>query len=452
MGRPVSRRAIAGWLLFDWAAQPYYTLVLTFVFAPFFVSALAADPVSGQASWGFATAVSGLLIAFLSPALGAIADAAGGRKPWIAFFSGCLVAGSILLWFAEPGSPNAVPLALAGFVLGAIGAEFATVFTNSMMPDLVPENRLGRLSGYGWAAGYFGGLVSLVLVLGFMAARPETGVTILGLEPVFGLDPVTREGDRASGPFTALWYLIFVLPLFLFTPDVPRRRAIADAVRAGLAELRTTLVTVHRQGSMLTFLIANMIYKDGLAALFAFGGIYAAGLFGWTTIQIGLFGIFLTITGTVGAVVGGILDDRMGPKAVVSGSLVLLCAASIGILSIRPDELFFVLPVAPPVADGALFASAAELTYLAFGGLIGIAAGPLQASSRTLLVRLAPRENMTEYFGLFALSGKVTSFAAPALVAAVTVWADSQRIGIAMILIFFVLGLAVLARVRMPSG
>ena len=445
--RKTSRRAIAGWLLFDWAAQPYFTLILTFVFAPYFASALAANPVEGQAIWGYATAVAGIIIAVLSPVLGAIADASGGRKPWIALFSVFLVVGSALLWFAVPGTPYAIPLALFAFGLGTIGAEFATVFTNSMMPDLVSEERMGRLSGYGWAAGYVGGLTSLVIVLGLLAGSPQTGLTLLGLEPLFGLDPETRAGDRASGPFTALWYLVFVVPLFLFTPDSPKRMPVSKAVGSALAELTATLKDLPRHGTVLVFLLSNMIYKDGLAALFAFGGIYAAGTFGWTTIQIGIFGILLTITGTFGSILGGILDDRFGPRIVVSGALIVLILATVGILSTDENTIFFVISTPVGTANATLFGTIPEMVYLALGGVIGAAAGPLQASSRTLLIRISPKQKMTEFFGLFALSGKVTSFAAPILVATVTVWSGSQKIGIAVIVLFFVAGLVALQKV-----
>ena len=445
------RRAVAGWLLFDWAAQPWFTLVTTFVYAPFFASAIAADPVEGQALWGYATAAAGLAVALLSPVLGAIADASGARKPWIACFSVMLVLSAAMLWYGAPGADSSIFLVLAAFAIGTIGVEFATVFTNAMMPDLVSRDRLGRLSGYGWAVGYTGGLLSLVLVLGFLAASPETGRTILGFEPLFGLDPAQREGDRAAGPITAIWYLIFVLPLFFFTPDAPRRMTFGAAVRGGISSLSRTFAGLQSNGNLFTFLLANMVYKDGLAAIFAFGGIYAAGVFGWGTIEIGLFGILLTITGTLGAVLGGWCDDRFGPKAVISVALVTLILAVAAILSIDKDSLFFgMMPVAP-AGDG-LFAGASEVAYLALGGLLGAAAGPMQASSRTLLIAISPRQNITEYFGLFALSGKVTSFIAPVLVATVTAIAASQKAGIAVVLIFFVAGLVILRRVDPGTG
>ena len=158
--RYVPRRAIVGWVLFDWAAQPFFTLIITFVYAPYFASAIAADPVQGQALWGFATAAAGFTVAALSPVLGSIADASGRRKPWIAAFGVLVVAGSALLWLGRPGEPSVIPLVLFAFAIGVVGVEFAGVFNNAMMPALVPPERLGRLSGTGWAVGYVGGLIA----------------------------------------------------------------------------------------------------------------------------------------------------------------------------------------------------------------------------------------------------------------------------------------------------
>ncbi len=450
--RSASRLAIAGWVLFDWACQPFFTLIITFVYAPYFASAVVGDPTHGQALWGFAAGAAGIFIALFSPVLGAIADATGRRKPWIATFGALLVVGSALLWFGKPGDPSTIPIVLIAFVVGAIGVEFATVFNNSMMPSLVPKDRLGRLSGLGWGMGYVGGLVSLVVALGFLAANPETGKTLFGLTPLFGLDPMLREGDRVTGPLTALWFIVFVLPLFLFTPDGAPGLPLSRAIRSGWAAIRETVREARQHRNLGLFLLANMIYADGLVALFAFGGIYAVGTFGWHTIELGIFGILLTITGTVGAISGGWLDDRFGPKRVIIGSLMLLIFSSAAILSIGRDMILFMIPVAPPVAGGGLFGSAAEKLYLALGLLIGLAAGPLQAASRTLLARLAPQEKLAEFFGLFALSGKITSFAAPTLVATVTAMTASQRAGVSVLLAFFTVGALLLARVRISDG
>jgi len=445
------RSAIVGWVLFDWAAQPYFSLITTFVFAPYFATHVAATPADGQAMWGFATAAAGLVIAVMSPILGAIADAGGRRKPWIAAFGALFVIGASIMWIGKPGDQSAILPLLIAFGFATIGVEFATVFNNAMMPTLVPPERIGRLSGTGWATGYVGGILSLILVLGFLAASSETGRTLFGFKPLFGLDPVTHEGDRITGPLSGLWFVVFVLPLFIFTPDRAAKTPALGAVREGLRELRETLRGLPGNPVMLTFLIANMVYTDALVALFAFGGIYAAGTFGWQTIQIGTFGILAAFSGTIGAWIGGKLDDRFGPKFVIAGSMTLLLLACCVILSISRDTLFFVVKVAPPM-PGKMFASPAEQVYLALGFLIGMAAGPMQAASRTLLIRLAPKDRITQFFGLFALSGKVTSFMAPLVVSIVTAITASQKAGMAMLILFFAAGLALLSRVRAGSA
>ena len=287
------------------------------------------------------------------------------------------------------------------------------------MPD-----RIGRLSGTGWATGYIGGILSLILVLGFLAANPETGRTLFGLAPLFGLDPVSHQGDRITGPLTGIWFIIFVLPMFLLTPDYPAKRPIRAAIREGLSGLQRTLGELPKQKSVAAFLLANMIYTDGLVSLFAFGGIYAAGTFGWHTIQIGSFGILLAVAGTFGAWLGGRLDDKLGPKRVIAGSLLILLFALAAILLVDKDSILFV-KVAPPVPGG-----------------------PLQAASRTLLIRLAPKDRIAQYFGLFALTGKVTSFIGPLLIGVVTAVTASQKAGMALLVVFFVAGLALLMRVR----
>lgn len=441
-------RARLGWVLFDWSAQPFFTLVTTFIFAPYFTSVVAQTPAQGQSLWGYATGLAGLCIAFLSPLLGSIADASGPRKPWIAFFGAFLVIGCASLWFAIPGAPYAIALALFGYVLATLGAEFASVFNNAMMPSLAPPEKLGRLSGTGWAVGYAGGLCSLVIVLGFFATNPETGQTLLGQAPALGLDATTREGDRVSGPFSALWFIVFVLPLFLFTPDVAKTGlSLQAAMRQGLVQLKQSLRGLRGEVNLARFLFANMIYADGLAALFAFAGIYAAGVFGWGSTQIGVFGILLTIAATFGAWLGGRFDDAFGPKPVIAMALITLIVASLGIVGTGPDVALYVVTVTPPDPTR-LFSGASEKVYIALGLLIGLVAGPLQAASRSLLVRLSRPEQIGQNFGLFALSGKVTSFLGPTLVALMTTLTASQRGGVAVLIAFFAIGFILILRVR----
>lgn len=447
-------RGLVGWVLFDWAAQPFYTLILTFIFAPYFATAVVGDPVRGQALWGYLAAAAGLLVALAGPVLGAVADATGRRKPWVAAFSALLMAALAALWVALPGAGWPVIAATGvAFVLAAVAAEFATIFTNAMMPQLVPEGSLGKLSGTGWALGYVGGLASLLVMLGLVVADPAAGKTMLGLDPLFAPDRVARAGDRFSGPFSALWYGLFVIPFFLFTPDrAPAKSAGPGpgAVAKGLSQLWGTIREIAHLPPVAVFLLARMAYADGLAAIFSFGGIYGAGLFGWRSFELGLFGILLTVTGAAGALAGGVIDDWIGAKRVIEGALWGLLLAVLGIVSIDGTHVFFALEVAPKAAGSAPFSSPGERAYLAFALVIGLLAGPLQAASRSLLARLAPRERMTQYFGLFAFSGRITAFLAPLLIAVATAVAASQRAGVTVILVFLGVGLALMTRVRTP--
>lgn len=437
--------------MFDWAAQPFYTLVLTFLFAPYFAAVFVGDAAWGQELWGYTTAISGALVAILSPVLGAIADASGKRKPWIGVSSLAFIAGMSVLWLAAPGQTAYLLPVMLGVIVATVAGEIATVFTNAMMPGLVPPDRLGRLSGTGWAVGYAGGLLSLVAAAGFLVSDGETGTTILGFEPVISIDTLEHEGERLVGPFSALWFAVFVVPLFLLTPDTGTGQKVngpGSAVQRGLRQLRETIVHVRRYANIVRFLVARMLYADGLGAIFAFGGLYAAVTFDWSATELGLFGIIITVTAAIGAFLGGPLDDRLGAKTVIVAGLLGLLVSCAGVLSVTRSEIFYVVPVSPAAPDAGLFTSTGEIVYLLFSAGIGFVAGPVQASSRALMARLTPDNMATEFFGLFAFSGKVTSFAAPLLVSIVTASTGDQRLGIASVSIFLLLGLLLLLTVK----
>jgi UMF1 family MFS transporter len=447
-----SSPALVGWVLFDWAAQPYYTLILTFLFAPYFANTVVGDPARGQAIWGYGAAAAGVLIAVGSPLLGAVADGRGHSKPWIALFSLMLASGMAALWFAEPGTTGiALWLIVLAFIMATVAAEFTTVFTNAIMPTLVPPSQIGRLSGIGWGVGYAGGLISLGVMAGLIVTNPATGKTLLGLDPLLALDTVSRQGDRLVGPFSAAWYLLFMIPFFLFVPD-RRREDAAGAKASPVAELLSTLRDLVHHRDILLFLIARAIYVDGLSAIFAFGGIYGSSVFGWHAFELGLFGIVLTLTGAVGAVVGGFLDDRWGAKRVIIVSLLLLLAGSIGILSVTKTHVLFGIEVPVKAPGSTPFSSLGEIAYLGFAMLIGVVAAPVQAASRSLLARLAPPGKMTQFFGLFAFSGKVTAFAAPFLIATITASTGSQRAGISVIAAFLLTGMLLMIPVRTSNA
>lgn len=446
------KRALAGWALFEWATQPFYTLILTFLFAPYFVSAVAADPARGQHIWGYAAAVAGICVGIASPLLGAVADGGSRRKPWMLAFVAVLAAGMATLWIAEPSSSAArLAIVLLAFIVATVAAESTAVFLNAIMPTLVPSDRIGRLSGIGWGIGYAGGLLSLLLIAGLVVADPATGKTLLGFDPVWKLDAGRREGDRLVGPLSAAWLAVFVIPFFLFVPDNPPVAA-RPSSGSPFRTLWGTIRSLPAHRDMLYFLLARAIYADGLSAIFTFGGIYGATLFDWQTGDRGLFGIILVVTGIAGALTGGFLDDRIGPKKLILGALVLLLLATAGILSVTGDRLLFVVEATPKAAGGAMLSSTGEIVFLAFAMLVGAVAAPVQSASRSLLARIAPPEQMAQFFGLFAFSGKVTAFAAPLLIALVTQVSGSQRAGLAVVALFLIAGFLLMLPVRVRAA
>jgi len=407
------------WALYDWANSAFSAVIVTFVFATYFSQGIATDSVSGTAQWGWAMTASGIAIAVISPILGAIADAGGRRKPWLLVFTGVTVIGCLLLWYAKP-DPGFVVFALVVVAIANLTFEVAGVFYNAMLPELVSRDYIGRLSGWAWGLGYAGGLACLILAL-FAFIQTET--------PLFGLDQDAAEHVRITGPLVGLWFAVFSLPLFLFTPDRQSKGlAAGEAVRQGLDQLRRTFANLRRYRAILHFLIARMIYTDGLNTLFAFGGIYAAGTFGMSTAEVIQFGILLNVTAGLGALGFAWVDDRIGAKRTILIALVgLFACGTVAVIA------------------------TSTLAFWIAGGLLGIFVGPTQAASRSLMARMAPPEIRTEMFGLYALTGKITAYIGPFLLGTVTYWTGSQRWGIATILAFFVIGGLLLWPLKEPA-
>ncbi|WP_319005518.1 MFS transporter [Pararhizobium sp. YC-54] len=438
-------------MLFDWAAQPFFTVIITFIFGPYFVSRLTDDPAYGQAMWGYTLTISGIVIAVLSPVLGSIADQTGARKPWIAFFAVIKIVSLALLWFAVPGSSLIYPFIF--IILASIAAEFSIVFNDSMMPRLVGERQIGKISNIAWGLGYLGGMIVLIAVVALLAGSPESGKTILGIDPLFGLDPATGADARVTGPISAIWYLVFILPMFLFTPDAHKAAMpAAAAVRAGLAELRHTIGELQHRSGILRFLIARMIFQDGVNGLLALGGTFAASMFAWQTVELGVYGIILNVVAIGGCLYASRLDAKLGSKVIVTASLICLTIATLGIVSTGPGYTLFGLLQLPTTDAGGLFGTAAEKAYIVFGLLVGIAFGPVQASSRSYMARSVSADEAGRYFGIYALSGRATTFLAPAAVATVTLMTGSARIGMMALVVFLAVGLLILIRTPYPAN
>lgn len=431
MAQPSLRKRIWGWFFFDWASQPYNTLLLTFIFAPY-VKEVLGDGTSAQTAWGFGIAAAGVIIAVLAPVLGAISDASGHRLRWIWVFSAMYVVGAWGIWGAAPENFNLV-LTLVYFGIGLIGMEFATIFTNSMLPDLGTRAEIGRVSGNGWAFGYVGGLLALIFMLLFLGENSATGKTLIGIDPIFGLDPTTREGTRAVGPLTAIWYAVFMIPFFLWVREPRPERMAPGAVSRALDGLWQTIRNLPQHRSLSAYLLSSMFYRDALNGMFTFGGIYAAGVLEWSVVDTGIFGILAIVTGAVFAWIGGKADSTFGPKPVITACVIVLMLVALAVVFVSRESVFGI------ATDPA--GKTADITFYVLGALIGAAGGALQSASRTMMVRQADPARMAEAFGLYALAGKATSFIAPASIGLATLLTGSQQLGVTPLILLFFIGL-----------
>ncbi len=408
---------VAAWVLFDWAYGAFTTVVSTFVFPAYFTQRVASDPATGTSQWAGAQAAAGIMIALLSVPLGVVADRGGRRRPMLAAAAGMMTVATFGLWFVRP-HPSDIGLALGLVVVATFAFEIATVFYNAILPGLVAPQRLGRLSMLAWGAGYAGGLACLGLCLTLL---------IFPAHPPFGLDRAQAEPVRACALVAGCWLAAFGWPVLVFVPESRVRQDWGAALREGVAELRATLRAVIADRSLGRFLVARLFYMDGLTTLFAFGGIYAAGQFGLDAQQVLIFGIGLNVTAGIGAAVFAVLEDRIGSKATVMVSLIALTTLGLGVLLVRDRAWFWGLSLA-----------------------LGLFVGPAQAASRSMMARMAPARARSAYFGLFAVSGRVTGFLGPLALSLVTAAFHSQRAGMVVIVVLLALGAALLSLVRSP--
>jgi UMF1 family MFS transporter len=423
-------RQRAAWSLYEWAQQPYWALIATFIFTPYFAAGFVGDAARGQSLLGYAGAASGLLIAIFSPLVGASVDARRNPRVWLVGLAAPFVLASAGLWWASPGEVGRIPAILLCLVVAGVSAELSGSVMNALLPLVAKPGQVGRLSGTAWALAYVGALISLFIVL-FCFSLPKV--------PMLGLSKALHEPDRIVGPLVAVWFLLFSWPLMITAPQPP-----AIETKTPLAELWATIRSLPQRPWMARFLIGRMLIGDGISSFIAFGGVLAAGMFGWTTTQLGLYAIALSITAGIGTFIGGRIDQKLGSKATVliAAGVVLFGAFGIGLVG--PDTLAFVIKVAPPVAGGGLFASTPERVFLGFSLFVGLTFGPAQASLRAWMAELAPAGESGRWFGLYALSGKATAFMAPLVIAVGTRLIGDQRIAVAVSALFMIAGAVVL--------
>ena len=401
--------------LYDWANSPFATVIITFIFAVYFQKAIVGDPEKASILWGWAIAISSFLIAIIGPILGKFADDNYSHSYWLRLFTVLSSIGAALFWFAYP-SEDLILYVLVLVVLSNTFFELAGVFYNSMLISFSSKNKIGRLSGQSWAAGYMGGIVCLLIILfGFVQTD----------NPLLGLEKHNAANIRIAGPIVALWFILFSLPFILsFSKKIEKSNIkLKDSIMSFLLDLKN----IFKGNNKGKFLLARMIYTDGLNTLFAFGGLYASGTFDMNFSEIIIFGIAINVTAGIGALVFSYMDDLIGPKRVIIISLLSIIVIGFFTLIIEDKSYFLIL-----------------------GSSLGFFIGPVQASSRSFMARYVDSENKGEIFGLFALSGKVTAFLGPLLLSITVYVFDSQRVGMGSIIIFLILGLLFLLRVKEP--
>ncbi len=398
--------------LFDWANSPYSTIIITFIFSSYFVNVIAENKVQGTSLWGWTIALSGIFIALLSPIFGILADGRKKLSKTIIVLSTLIIcSGSFLLWFSMP-SVNFVIYTLIIIFFTNTFFEFSQVFYNARLLDFKSKMALGKFSGIAWGSGYIGGIMCLLLVLTLL---------ILPEYNLLGLNRDKYEHIRFCGVIVCFWYLIFSIP-FLINYDHQN----VDKKKLSFAKLFKMLFKTIKEKDKFNFLVARMFYTDGLITLFSFGGIYASGVFNFTFYEIIYFGIALNISAALGSFLLGYLEDIVGIKKILTISLISLISLAFSILIINNKLLFWILGVS-----------------------LGFFIGSIQSSSRTALIKISGEKDLNTMFGLYAVSGKVTNFLGPMLVASFTLYFESQRAGMASILIFLIIGLFLLRRTKL---
>ena len=414
-------RAVVSWCLYDWANSAFNTLIITFVYVTYFTQTFTPTPEEGVTLWGRAISISAILVALLSPIVGALADQSGRRRLYLIAATWLCVALTAALAFVPPGGSSSILAALTLVVLANLAFEIAIVFYNTYLPELVPEYRIGRISGWAWGLGYIGGLVALALAL-FGFVQPEV--------PWFGIPTENGFNHRATTLLVAVWFFVFSLPMLLWVESPAARRHVdaVAGVRGAFLELKRTFRNLGRYKQIVRFLVARLVYNDGLVTVFAFGGAYAAGAFGMSFSEVILFGIGLNVAAGLGAALFGIVDDRIGGKRTILITLVALTLASL------------------------LAVGAPNRTWLWVAGIaVGLFVGPNQSASRSLMGRFVPAHSRGEFFGFFAFSGKATSFLGPLALATVTD-GFGLRAGVATVVVFFVIGGLILLSVDEAAG
>ncbi len=405
-----NRKEVFAWSLYDFANQPFTTIIVTFIYSAFFVKVIAPNPQIGTAMWANAIAITAIIVAVLSPILGAIADNSGYRKFFLILFTWICAVFSVLMYFPEAGD---VFWALTLFIIANIAFEMGSVFCNSYLPDLSNKDNSGSISGFAWGLGFVGGLLALFLAL-------------------FLVDINNPDELRKINILVGIWFAIFSIPTFMFLKDRKKDKLTKKHISDSFSTIRKTFNSITYYKQISQFLIARLFFNDGLVTIFALGGIYAVGTINFTFEEVMLLGIVLNICAGFGSFLFGYLEDKIGAKRVINISLIVLIIATL-IAYFAPESN-----------------SPKEMFWVA-GVLIGLMVGPNQSCSRSLMAQLTPKEKQNEFFGFFALTGKATSFLGPLLFGIITTY-YSQQMALWVVIILFIIGLLLFNRITFTKS
>ena len=429
---------VFSWLLFDFANTSFSVMMVAFVFPLYFKNIICRGEPSGDALWGFSISLSMLLVAVISPVLGAAADYSGKRKRFLLFFTLISIIGTALLSFSGPGmAAQAVTL----FVLANVGFEGGLVYYDAYLKEIASDKSIGRLSGYGFAMGYLGALAILLLVSPLLSK----GIVLSNMPNV-----------QMTFLIAAIFFALFAAPLFLVLRDSRKihlelfeqsewpltikfgdrkgyqkkspvsRIENAPSTLRSVREVKYTIQHIMNYPDLARFLLAYFFYNDAILTVIAFSSIYAQNTLGFTIAELIFFFMLVQTTAIAGSVIFGFVTDRIGPKRTIVITLLI----------------WFVVVLA------AIFADSKELFFYT-GMLAGMSMGSSQAASRSMMARLTPSEHVTEFFGFYdGTFGKASAIVGPMVFGLVSAQAGSQKVALASLLMFFTLGLLLMTRVK----
>lgn len=431
-----------GWAIFEWARNPYYNVVVIYIFTPYFAASVIGDKELGQTLTGLTIAIAGVIMAIVCPILGGIVDNAGPKKPALFWSLGLLGAASLLLGFITPDLPMAVPLGILLLIVGYCSYTVSELLHNSMLPGAGRSQSLPLISGLGLAMGNAAGLVTLLMVALFSNSEP------------FGLTELDIQ--RLSAPAIAVWLLVFIPLFFTFMPDVFKQGSTwSQALKDFRApENQVNPVTwirnkFEQHPNVMRYLVGRMIYADGIAALLTIGGVYIVGVLEWSSQQLAVYGIIASLTAVLGGFVGGFLDRLLGPKKAIILELSMAIAIGIFQISITKDALLFgLIPADFEIWSAPVFSRLSDVAYVASVIPAAIFLVAAISSSRYMLLHIAPPEKIGEFFGFYAMSGSVTVWLGPGSVALVTWLTGDQRMGFAPVIVLLTLGLLIITTVK----